>query len=354
MKSLNSTLRLTAVAVTAVALAGCGSSGDGASDQSGLTFMSGGGAYLDALDNAFLKPFTSETGVTVHNDPTLSYAKVKTMVDAGNVTIDVTPAEGYWEIQECGKALLPLDKSIVDLTNIDPALIQGQCGAPLITYSTAIYYNTDTYKGQTPTGCKDFFDTTKFPGKRAIRDSALPNPLIECALIADGVGRESLYPLDLDRAFRKIESIKSDLVFWASGAESTQLMTAGEVAMIQAWNGRAYAAIAEQGATFAPAYGEAFLIYDTLVVPKGVRDPAQAMKLVNYMLDPVRQAKLTSLIPYSPSNKNAVLTDLPAPLKEFLPETNPKLKSGVIVQDQKWWAENGTEATRRWQQVFQG
>ncbi|WP_084964855.1 ABC transporter substrate-binding protein [Thermoactinospora rubra] len=357
MKTTGNALRLALAGTlaSAVVLGGCGTADQPRQSAGSLTFMSGGGAYLDALDEAFLKPFAKDTGIAVHNDPTLSYAKIKTMVGAGKVTIDVTPAEGYWEIQECGKTLLPLDRTLVDLSDIDPALIQGECGAPLLTYSTAIYYNKEAYPGpDKPVGCRDFFDTAKFPGKRAVRDSAVPNPLIECALVADGVSPDALYPLDLDRAFKKIATIRKDLVFWASGAESTQLMTAGEVAMIHAWNGRAYAAIAEQGAGFAPAYGEAFLIYDTLVVPKGVRDPKAAMKLVDYMLDPARQAKLTSLIPYSPSNKKAVLTGLPAPLQEFLPETNPKVAEGVHVQDQRWWAQNADEVTRRWQAMFQG
>jgi putative spermidine/putrescine transport system substrate-binding protein len=343
--------RLAAALLAATVVAACG---NGGGDSGSLTFMSGGGAYLDALQKAFLTPFTETTGIEVHSDPTLSYAKVKTMVDAGNVTIDVTPAEGYWEVQECGELLLPLNRDIVDISELNPDLIQSDCGAPLLTYSTAIYYNTTTYSGETPTGCADFFDTVRFPGKRAVRESGLPNPLVECALIADGVARDKLYPLDLDRAFAKIETIKEDLVFWATGADSEQLMSSGEVAMIHAWNGRAYAAITEQDAKFAPAYGEAFLIYDTLVVPKGVADPDQAMQLIEFMLDPERQATLTSLIPYSPANLKADLSDLPGPLQEFLPETNPKVEQGTIVQDQRWWAEHADDATQRWQATFQG
>ncbi len=349
-----------AVAVlVAVAVAGC-SSGEGgdagaASGGSDLTFMSGGGNYQDAQDQAFIRPFEKAEGVTVHDDTTLSYAKIQTMVDAGNVTVDVIPAEGYWAVQQCGKLLEPLDKSIVDLDGIDPALTQSECAAPLLTYETALYYNTDTFSGSdTPQGCKDFFDTERFPGKRAVYSSPLPNAVIECALIADGVAPDELYPADIERAMKKIESIEDDLVFWNSGADSAELMVAGEVAMILAWNGRAYAAIGEENARFAPAYGEAFLVYDAAVVPKGVSDPQLAMKLVDFMMDPQRQAKLTTLIPYGPAHTEAKLTGLPPKLEEFLPETNPKLKQAMIVQDQQWWAENADAISERWQETFQG
>jgi putative spermidine/putrescine transport system substrate-binding protein len=355
MQVRTAVLGTVAAVITAGVLAGCGSDTSGEGGEDSLTFMSGGGAYLDALEEAYLKPFERETGITVNDDPTLSYAKVLTQVESGNVTIDVTPAEGYFAAQECGKALQPLDKDIVDISKIDPELLQDRCGAPLITYHTGIYYNKDTFaRGDAPSGCKDFFDTERFPGKRAVREAALPNPLIECALVADGVPPDALYPLDLDRAFKKIETIKEDLVFWASGADSVQLMTTGEVAMIQAWNGRAYDAIAEQDAPYEPAGGDSFLIYDALVVPEGVKDSEAAMRLISFMMDPKRQAKLTELIPYSPTRTDAKLGQLSPELKRFLPETNPELKRGIVVQDQKWWAENAEEATRRWSDTFQG
>ena len=31
------------------------------------------------------------------------------MVDAGNVNVDVIPAEGYWVVQQCGKLLEQID-----------------------------------------------------------------------------------------------------------------------------------------------------------------------------------------------------------------------------------------------------
>ncbi|GAA0895718.1 ABC transporter substrate-binding protein [Pseudonocardia zijingensis] len=341
-----------AYACTALlAAAACG----GGSAPGSLTLMSGGGVYQDALDAAFARPFEQETGVVVHDDPTLNYAKIKTMVEAGSANVDVIPAEGYWAAQNCGTLLEPIDRTVVDLSGIDPELIESECSAPLLTYTSTIYYNNTRFpEGTGPTGCADFFDVARFPGKRAASSSAMPNPLVECALIADGVPREQLYPLDVDRAFRKIETIKPDLVFWNSGSESSQFMLAGEVDMILAWNGRAYAAIEEQNAAFSPAYGEAFLHYDTMVVPKGVADPAAAMRFVAFTMDPARQAKLTTLIPYEPSKPGAPLVDLPPGLQEFLPSTNPKVAEGVIVQNQRWWAENGEQVTARWQQTFNG
>lgn len=130
-------------------------------------------------------------------------------------------------------------------------------------------------------------------------------------------------------------TIHDDLVSWNTGADSEQLISAGEVDVILAWNGRAYGSIAQQGAQFAAAYGESFVHYDSVVVPKGVADPEAAMELVDFMMRADRQAVLTSLIPYAPTNQEAELGELSDDLKEFLPNTNPELARGVIVQDQR-------------------
>jgi putative spermidine/putrescine transport system substrate-binding protein len=311
--------------------------------------MSGGGSYGDALRETFMTPYSEESGVEVVEDPTLSYAKIQTQVEADEVTTDIVPAEGYWSVQNCGSLLLPLDPEIVDTSEVDPALLQDECGAPLLTYSTAIYYNTETYPGESPDTCVDFFDTGAFPGKRAVRSAALPNPLVECALLADGVAVDQLYPLDLERAMAKIATIEDDLVFWEAGSDSETLMANGEVDLIMAWNGRAYAAVADQGAPFSGGEGDSFLIYDALVVPKGVSDPDAVMELIDFMMDPERQAELTTRIPYSPTVEGADLADLPEELQPFLPATNPEMAAGTVVQDQRWWAENGSAVADAWQ-----
>ena len=46
----------------------------------------------------------------------------------------------------------------------------------------------------------------KFPGRRALRNH--PIATLEAALMADGVAPDKLYPLDVDRAFKKLEEIK--------------------------------------------------------------------------------------------------------------------------------------------------
>ena len=53
--------------------------------------------------------------------------------------------------------------------------------------------------GNVPAGWADYFDTTKFPGKRGAWDYS-EGGMFEFALMADGVAPKDLYPLDLARA----------------------------------------------------------------------------------------------------------------------------------------------------------
>ena len=62
------------------------------------------------------------------------------------------------------------------------------------------------------------------------------------AALADGVPPDKLYPLDLDRAFKKLEAFKPNIsAWWTTGAQATQFARDQEVDMLSMWNGRASA-----------------------------------------------------------------------------------------------------------------
>ena len=89
--------------------------------------------------------------------------------------------------------------------------------APIHVYSTVVGYRPDMLD-TAPATFADFFDADKFPGKRGAYNWVMGG-LLEMALIADGVALEDLYPLDTDRAYKKIDTIKDDIVWWDTGAQ---------------------------------------------------------------------------------------------------------------------------------------
>ena len=94
-----------------------------------------------------------------------------------------------------------------------------------------------------PKTIADLFDTKKFPGKRGLWKNPATN--LEFALMADGVAPADVYKLlstkeGVNRAFKKLDTIKKDIVWWEAGAQAPQLLASGEVTMTTAWNGRIF------------------------------------------------------------------------------------------------------------------
>ncbi|MEU5546543.1 ABC transporter substrate-binding protein [Streptomyces sioyaensis] len=317
-----------------------------------MTFVSYGGFYQAGQQKAATDPFAKESGAVVKGDGPTDYAKIKAQVDSGSVTWDVVDTDSIWAQAQCGKLLMPLDYSIIDKSKI-PSGLATKCAVPAMQYGFVLVYNKKKYGSHPPTGWKDFYDTKKFPGKRSLYGN--PGDAMigayESALLADGVSADKLYPLDTAKAEKKLDSIRKDLVFWKTGAESQQQVESGEVDMAMMWSGRAYAAI-KNGAPYAPQWNQYFPLMDTLVVPKGTKNPKAAMALINYYLGAAQQAKLTKLTSYSPVNTDAK-PKLDALGRNFL-TTRPEVKAREIKTDGAWWAANQASLIEKWSSWLSG
>lgn len=326
---------------------------EGALDGVPLTFVSWGGSFQEGQMEAAGKPFAEESGANLLEDGPTEYAKVKAQVDSSNVTWDVVDTDVIWAQKQCDAEdglLMDIDTSIVDLSKV-PEGLSGDCYVPAMQYGYVFLYNADKYP-EAPTGWADFFDTEKFPGKRAIAGFEDIGPgVYEGALLADGVAEDDLYPLDMDRAYEKIDTIRDSLIFWKTGAESTQMIESGEADMALVWSGRGYEAV-KNGANYKPVWNQALVIYEALTVPKDVKNPDAAMAFLNYYLGAEQQAKLTELTSYSPVNVDAApkLDELG---NQFL-TTNPEIAEQMVNTDTSWWAENYDAELERWLKWLQG
>ena len=99
-------------------------------------------------------------------------------------------------------------------------------------WANVFAYDTTKFP-EGPTTVADFFDLEKFPGKRGLRKGA--KAVLELALMGDGVPAAEVYsvlgtPEGVDRAFAKLDTIKSEVVWWEAGAQAPQLLADGEVA----------------------------------------------------------------------------------------------------------------------------
>ncbi len=207
-------------------------------------------------------------------------------------------------------------------------------------------YNKKTLKGAKPASSwADFWDVNNFSGPRALQDQGPFN--LEFALLADGVPMDKLYPLDLDRAFKKMDKIKNNItVWWKNGAQQVQLLTSGEVNYSSAWNGRVNVA-QSKGVPLEIVWNGGCMDLDWWCVPKGNPNKDLAMKFIDFALSAERQGEQAAkYIAYGPTNLNA-FKYIPANRAKQLPSYPENLKK-QFMHNADYWGKKLSKVTERW------
>ncbi|NPC59366.1 ABC transporter substrate-binding protein [Caenimonas soli] len=319
-----------------------------AADQ--LTITSYGGAYQASVRKAYFEPFSKTTGIKITEDEyNGENAKVRAMVKSKTVSWDVVDTAMDSVMQLCAEGLV----ETIDWKKlgIDRAKLMGgdtqDCGLPYVTSTVVIAYD----KNKLPNGPKtiaDFFDTQKFPGKRGLKK--IPDKTLEWALIADGVPVKDVYkvlntPEGVDRAFKKLDTIKKDIVWYQSNAQPTQLLADGQVVMTSAPNGRIYDAVKNSGKPFEIMWDAQHWEVSVWTIPKGSPRLDAAYKFLAFAASPQAQARLTQYFPYGPANKDAMALVDPAMLPHL--PTSPDHMVNALLRDAAFWAEKGDELRQR-------
>ncbi len=314
----------------------------GAARAEQMVFTSWGGTTQDSQTEHWAVPFTEKTGTTVTQDGPTDYGKIKAMVEAGAVTWDVVDVEFDWAIQAGQQGLLePLDFTVIDKTKLDPRFVSDYAVGSFY-YSFVLGYNPANFADAKPAGLADLFDTTKFPGKRTFYKWSAPG-VIEAALLADGVAADQLYPLDLDRAFKKLDTIKGDIIWWEGGAQSQQLLASGEAPVGFFWNGR-LTALQDDGMDVGIVWDQNITAADALVVPKGAPNKAAAMAFIAEATSALPQAEFAAGTGYAPINLGSA--DL---MEEEVRGTLPDVQTAPQINaDMAYWAEHRDEIGTRW------
>lgn len=341
MKFVSRTTSIVAGTIgVAVLLTAC--TGSQGSSEETVVFTHTGGIYSTLFATATY-PALEEAGFNVLEDIPASDAKLRAMVESGNTTWDTFYTTRYFTLGECGELFEELDMSRLDLEDIDEAGMTP-CSVPLTASYFTLVYNEDTYGDNPPTSWADFFNTTDFPGTRGIMNSPKDGGM-EAALLAAGATQDELYPLDYDKAFAKLDEIRSDVMFIDTGAAQTEALASGEVDMMLAWQARAFAA-QEAGANLAVAWNQPIAYYDALAIPKGAKNVDGAYALINALIGVDTQTALQETLPYSSINASVPPKSNPK-LAEFA-FNEDRVAGTLITRDENWWAENLIEATQRW------
>ena len=284
------------------------------------------------------EPFTAATGIPVGFDTSGPLqGKIKEMVDSGAVTADVCDGD-LFDAVALGQTghLEPIDYSIgrTDRTVEGYAL---EHGIAIILYGYALVYDTEAYKDNPPGSWADFFDVAKFPGKRSLYKWG--NGAIEAALIADGVAKDALYPLDLPRAMAKIASIKEHSIYWGSGSEAHSMVVNGEVSMALVWQNRGRGMEQDTNGRYKLVMNEAFAYPGGYIVPRG--NPAgreNAMRFIATAQEVPSQLSLFDCLGMTPTNSEA-FGQIPEADQPYAISSAMNVDK-VIFNDPTWWGNN--------------
>lgn len=284
-----------------------------------LTVVSFGGAYTKSQVEAYHKPFIKQCkGSKIKSqDYSGGIAEIKAQVEGRSVTWDIVDVELSDAIRACDEGLLEIidpaklpkgdDGTLATKDFLDGTL--HDCAVASIVWSTIFAYDKTKFKETVPKTMADFFDLKKFPGKRGLKKGAKVN--LEFALMADGVLAKDLYSVlrtkeGIDRAFKKLDSIKKFVVWWTAGAQPPQLLADGEVVMTTSFNGRIFNAVVSEGKPFEIVWDGQVWDLDLWVIPKGSKNKNLAMDFLKFATSTKQLAAQASWISYGPARKSSV------------------------------------------------
>ncbi len=320
----------------------------GASHARDLTVVGWGGASQKAQRAAYFEPYMKVTGNSlIEAEYNGEMAKIKAMVESNNVTWDVVEVEALELVRGCEEGLfMPLEWDNIGSPEDYISFAVSECGVGTFVWSTVLAYNADKLETG-PTSWADFWDLEKFPGKRGLRKGA--KFTLEFALLADGVLPDDVYkvlitPEGVDRAFKKLDEIKPHIQWWETGAQPPQWLAAGDVVMSSAYNGRISAAQAE-GQNLKIAWDGMVFTLDYWAIVSGSPNAEQAYEFLKIAGQPENQLAYSRVIPYGPTNKQAV-GELGPELMSNSPTAPDHLARGVFSSTE-FWVEYGEALEER-------
>jgi len=300
---------LMALSVTMMSISGCGSaqSASAAGDQGELNIF----VWTEYLPDSVVEKFESETGIKVNvstyssNEDML--AKVKSE-SAG--AYDVLQPSDYMVAQLISQGMLKeLDfEQLPNFSHIgesykDPSYDPGNVySVPYMGGAGAIVVNTDKVDIEIDSYA-DLFDPS-LEGKLVVLDDF--RAVIGMTNKALGYDLSETDPAKLAETSEKLLELKNNVVLYDSDSPKSALI-AGDCAAGMIWSAEIAMAM-EEVPSIEVIYPEegAYLFFDNWVVTKDSPNYDNAMKWINFMMDPENMAMVLEEFPYLCANTDAI------------------------------------------------
>lgn len=322
-----------------------------------LTVATWGGAYEAAQRQAVFAPFAEATGqsvTAVQYDGTVAALRARAGPEDWDV-IDMLADEA--RVACAAGLLLRLDarrllgpEAMADFSPRAPT----RCAIAQNVYARVLAYDARAFPGVKPTRIEDFFDTARFPGKRAVQRS--PDGILEWALMAEGVPPEQVYGLlSTDRglrlAFRRLDTIRDDILWWTDPAEPARMLAEGRAAMAAGFNGRFFDMATRGAAPMDIVWDGRIIGTEVWAIPAGTDRAQTARDFLGFALRPETMARFAELIPYGPARRSAFAQiglnpTSGVPMRVHLPNA-PQHGGRALIRDSEWNANTRDLRQRR-------
>lgn len=345
----------------ALALTSCSGGGTGSDTASGgeisgdiLFYDTSGGDVWEGLNDTLFADFTEETGVKVVDDYNEASTKFFAAAQNGAVDWSLVFLPSLSDAQQAADNgyLAEIDTSVVPVDQ----LVDGtysKTGIEVGTFGMVLAWNTDTWPldEEHPQTWEDLYDTEKFPGQRCLFNNPQYGWTLESALLADGVAADDLYPLDTERAFEKLGTIKDSVTWWSSGAQSIESFENGSCDLGIVWANRAFTA-AQNDFPISVSWDQAGYANSVWAIPADAPNPEAAQALLKSVIENTQgQIDFASKVPTPiPASSTGIsVSDFPEDIQPFLPVGDNV--ATAITLDADYYKENNADLTdqfNRW------
>ncbi|MFZ1984586.1 MAG: extracellular solute-binding protein [Desulfatitalea sp.] len=267
--------------------------------------------WSEYIPEAVLEQFTTETGIKVvlstYDSNEAMYAKVK-MTGKGYDLI--VPSTDFVARMRKEDLLLPLDKKMLaNLGNLNPKILDqsfdpgNTYSIPYMWGSTAIAVNTADPVAATVTCLADLWKP-ELKGKLL-----LPNDqrsVLGLGLKRLGFSWNETDPAHIQKACELLKPLMANVRVFDSDSPKQPLLN-NEVQVAVLYNGEAYIAANENPKIRHIYPPEGFGLWlDSLCIPKGAKNVAQAHAFINFILQPKVGAAISTEMGYSSPNLKAM------------------------------------------------
>lgn len=316
-----------------------------------LVIATTGGLMGNSLAKYFYEPFAEAKDVEVVPvaiEVPDQWARAEAMTRTGNVEFDIVTATGP-DLVARTNMLEKIDCS--QLPSVQKFGVADACtpyGVARTTGGMLINYNTDVFKDKAPKTWADFWNVKDFPGPRGLPDTGDRDWWVPvAALLADGVKQTELFPLDLERAYKKLDEVRPHVaVWWKTGDQVQQIMRNKEVVMTMSYSGRALAVVKE-GAPVAMSWDGAIRDTGYMAILKGAPDKNAALAYLDYFYaNSEAHVPFMRDVNYATGSKTVYDQLKPEEAKLFA--TSPENYEKLVKPDFTWIGAHRDELRQRW------